>query len=251
MNSKIIFYITALLLSFLVWNQIGCSSGKETRYEEVPKEETKEIKVPVTLKTMEVREREFIRQKKISTIERINFEYNRSGKLVNKGKLSTSKYDSKGFLIETIIFDEKGRVQNKFEYEYNDKGLRTESLRFNDKNKLDKKYTYQYDGLGNKVKSIRFNANGVEEKYYLYDYDQELNLITDEWYDFSGDLEYKIEYEYDDNGRKISSSTYDESGKLQSRYVFKYDDKKILIEEQKIENDNPVGIIQYLYKYYK
>lgn len=251
MNSKIIFYTATLLLPLLVFSQFGCSSSKETRYEGVPKEETKEIKVPVALKTMEVREREFIQQKKISSIERINFEYDNSGKLVNKGKLSTAKYDSKGFLIETSVFDEKGRVQSKFEYKYNDKGLRTESLRFNDKNKLDKKYAYQYDKLGSKVKSIRSNANGVEEKYYLYDYDPELNLITDEWYDISGDLEYKIENEYDDGGKKISSSSYNESGKLQTKYVYKYDDKKLLVEEQKFEDDKPVGIIQYLYKYYK
>lgn len=252
MNSKIIFYITALLLSFLVCYQFGCSSSKETRYEEFPKEETKEIKAPVALKTMEVREREFIQQKKISTIERINFEYDRSGKLVNKGKLSTSKYDSKGFLIETIVFDEKGRVQNKFEYKYNEKGLRTQSVRFNEKNKLDKKYSYEYDKLGNKIKSTRFNVNGAEDKYYLYDYDSQLNLITDEWYDVSGDLEYKIENEYDDDRKKILSISYNESGKLQSKYVFKYDNQNILIEEQKLDEDNkPIGVIQYLYKYYK
>jgi hypothetical protein len=251
MKSKISFYFALLLLSLLTFYQVGCSAGKQTRYEEVPKEETKEIKVPVPLKTMEVREREFIQQKKISTVERINFEYDSNGKLVNKGKLSASKYDAKGFLIETLVFDEKGRVQNKFEYKYNDKGLRTESLRFNEKNKFDKKYTYKYDKSGNKIKSIRYNANSGEEKYYLYDYDSELNLISDEWYDISGELEYKIENNYDDSGKKILSSSYNESGKLQSKNIFKYDERRNIIEEQKFDDNNkPVGIIQYVYKYY-
>lgn len=228
----------------------GCTSSKETRYEQKPKEEKTETKPTTIMKSMEVRERELIKKLKISSVDRINFELDARGNLINKGKISSSKYNQKGFLVETIIFDGKGRVENRYEYKYDSKGLRTESLRYNAQNQLDKKYTYEYDNLGNKIRSTRSNANGKEEKYYLYEYDAKLNLISDEWYDISGNLEYKIETEYDDARNKSVSYSHDENGDSNFKFIFKYDDKQNLIEEQKFNGNKLVGIIQYLYKYY-
>jgi hypothetical protein len=229
----------------------GCSSSSETRYEQKSEEKDTKIEPVIIAKTMEVRERELVKKLKISSVDRISFEYDSKGKLVNKGKLSTVKYDAKGFLIETISFDKNGRIQNRFEYKYDANGFRKESLRYNAQNKFDKKYTYEYDEVGNKIKSTRYDMNENAEKYYEYDYDSNLNLISDEWYDISGDLEFKIETSYDGDGNKTSSSSYDENGKLSYKYDFKYDDKNIIIEEHKFNASNKlVGIIQYLYKYY-
>ena len=240
-----------ILIFIIICYLIGCSSSKETNYEQKPKEKEKIIEPTTVLKTMEVRERELVKKLKISTVDRINFEYDSNGKLVNKGKISTVKYNQKGFLTETTTFDKAGRIQNRFEYKYDTKGFRKESLRYDTQNKPDKKFSYEYDEVGNKIKSTRYNMNGNAEKYYVYEYDSKLNLISDEWYDASGDLEFKIETEYDEAGNKTVSFSYGENGKLTYKYVFKYDDKMNIIEEQKYdENDKPVGIIQYLYKYY-
>lgn len=239
-----------IIFAMLVFYFIGCTSSKETRYEQKPKEEKEETIPTIVMKTMEVRERELFKKLKISTVERINFELDARGNLINKGKISSSKYDQKGFLVETIIFEGKGRVENRYEYKYDTKGFRTESLRYNAQNQLDKKYTYEYDNLGNKIKSTRSNANGKEEKYYLYEYDSKLNLISDEWYDISGNLEYKIETEYGDAGNKSVSYSHDENGESSFKFIFKYDDKQNVIEEQKFDGSKLVGIIQYLYKYY-
>ena len=239
----------------LIFYLIGCSSGKETRYEQKPNppkaEAKKEIEIKSVTKTMEVRERELIKKLKISAVDRISFEYDSKGKLVNKGKISTVKYDKKGLLTETTTFDPNGRVQNRYEYKYDKNGFRIESLRYDAQNKADKKYIYEYDKAGIKIKSTRYDMKGKTEKYYLYDYDSNINLISDEWYDASGDLEYKIETEYDDDGNKTVSFSYAGDGKLNFKYVFKYDDKKNIIEEKKYDsNDKLVGITQYLYKYY-
>ncbi len=241
-------YSFIIFVTFL----IGCSSSKETRYEKIPPKDAKEIETSKVLKTAEVRERELIRKLKVSAVDRINFEYDTNGKLVNKGKISTVKYDKKGFLTETVIFDQKGRVQNRFKYKYDKKGFRIESLRFDAQNKLEKKYTYEYDETGNKIKSTRLDLKGKAEKYYEYDYDSNLNLVSDGWYDINGNMEYKIETEYDDYGNKIAEFSYDETGRLNYKYVFKYDDKMNIVEEQKFDDDEkPLGIIQYLYKYYQ
>jgi len=251
MNNHIIHNFSKCIFFILIINLFGCSSSKESRYEQTPKKEDQKNKVVPVLKTMEVRERETIKKLKISTVDRISFGYDSQGKLVGKGKVSSAKYDIKGFLVETITFDEKGRVQNRYEYRYNGKGFRTESLRYDAQDKPDKKYTYEYDEHGNKIKSIRYDMKDNAEKYYLYEYDSNLNLISDEWYNSSDDLEYKIETEYDNEGDKIASNSYNGNGTLISKYIFRYDDKKNLIEEQKYDNDGkPVGIIQYLYKYY-
>ena len=235
----------------IIFCLIGCSSSKESRYEQKPKEEKEKVEPPIALKTMEVREREFVKKLKISEVDRISFEYHATGKLVNKGKVSSVKYDQKGFLTETITFDQNGRVQNRFEYKYDAKGIRIESLRYDAQNKPDKKYIYEYDKAGNKIKSTRFDLIGKAEKYYEYEYDSNLNLISDEWYDISGDIEYKIETEYDDEGSKTVSFSYSENGKLTSKSIFKYDERRNIIEEQKFDDNNkPIGIIQYVYKYY-
>ena len=223
-----------ILISIIFFYLIGCSSSKETRYEQKPKEKEKIIEPTTLLKTMEVREREFVKKLKISEVDRISFEYDTEGKLVNKGKISTVKYDQKGFITVTITFDQKGRMQNRFEYKYDTKGFRIESLRFDAQNKLDKKYTYEYDEAGTKIKSIRFDLKGKAEKYYEYEYDSNLNLISDEWYDTSGDLEFKIETEYDEAGNKTVSFSYGENGKLTYKYVFKYDDKMNIIEARNL-----------------
>ncbi len=248
-----IFYFRTLkkyILLILVFYLSGCAPSKETRYEQKPNEEKSEIKPTILLKTMETREREFIKEKKILSVDRISFGYDSNGKLTNKGKISTAKYDQKGFLTETMIFDERGRAQNRYEYKYDNKGFRIESLRFDAQNKLDKKYTYSYDKLGNKIKSTRFNLESKAEKYYEYQYNSDLNLISDEWYNISGELEYKIETEYEGGFKSVSFSYNNRN--LEYKYIFKYDDKKNLIEEQKFNNTGKlVGIIQYLYKYYQ
>lgn len=229
---------------------ISCAPSKETRYETKPKDEKSKFETLKVVKTMEVRERELIKKLNIAAVDRIYFEYNYSGQLANKGKISTVEYNQEGLLTRTVIFDEKGKVQNRFDYKYDSKGFRIESLRYDAQNNFDKKYTYVYDAAGNKIKSTRFNSKGKAEKYYLYDYDSNLNLISDEWYDINGDLEYKIENEYDDAGNKRVSYSYGEDGKLNYKYVFKYDDKMNVIEEQKFDDQEKlVGIIQYLYKY--
>ncbi|NWF91006.1 MAG: hypothetical protein HXY50_16290 [Ignavibacteriaceae bacterium] len=230
----------------------SCSPTKEIRYEDVPKKETYETSPKLTFKPMEVRERELISKLKISAIERINFVFDKRNNLINKGKLSTTKFDKKGFAIETILYDEKGNILNRFEYKYNSDGLRSQSLRYDKHNKLDKKFKYDYDIVGNKIKAFRYSINDKLEKYYEYEYDSKLNLILDEWYNVNGDLEFKIENDYDERGNKVVSYSYDADGQLQNKVLYKYDDKReIIIEEQNFDAaDNQTGIVQYLYKYY-
>lgn len=249
---RYLIYLPAKFLFFtLSMFIISCAPSKEVRYEKTPKEEKKVIETPPLYKTMEARERDLFSKLKISEIDRIGFDYNDNKKLINNGKLSTTKYDKNGYLVETFIYNSKGKITDRFDYKYSPKGDRMESVRYNYQNQPDKKYTYTYDADGNKTKARRFSISGSLEKYYLYEYDKYFNLVSERWYDVSGDLEFKIENDYDEFGNKTDSFSYDRKGNLLYRYVYKYDQNNMLIEEQKYNsNDELAGIIQYLYKYF-
>lgn len=244
-------FINLFLIIFLSFF-VSCTTTKDVRYEENSEKENSKAKVVKHYKTVEKRESELMKELKISSIERINFEYNSNGKLINKGKLSTVKYDQNGILVETIVYDEKGRIINRYEYKYNKKGLREEALRYNARDKLDKTFSYKYDDLGNRVEAIRKNANGKIEKYYEYEYDENFNLVSDLWYDSDKNLEFRIESEYDEQDKKIISYSYDNLGNLKQKTKYKYNNQKnIIVEEQRFDNNEKlIGIVQYLYKYY-
>jgi len=230
-----------------VWLFNGCTSSSETtRDKEDIKKKTEKI-----YRTMEERERERIKNFKVKEIEKLNFEYNSKEVLVRKGKISTIKYNIKGYETETIVYGKDDKMDFRYEYKYNNKGEKIETLRYTTQGSLDKKYIYEYDKIGNKIKSIRYDLNGKIEKYYLYEYDENGNLTDDIWFNADGDLEFKIKNEYDDKGNKTVTYTYNGDGELISKYVFRYDERGNVVEEVKYnDNENPLGIIQYIYKYY-
>jgi hypothetical protein len=236
-----IFLIPIYLITVII---NGCSSGKEVETVNNRKAITKKIH------NIEAEEREYIKSHNIKEIEKLDFDYDGKGKLINRGKLSTIEYDPGGFITETIVYDSKNHVKNKFFYDYKN-NHRIKTTRYTPDGNIDKYYTYEYNRYGNKTKSIRYNLSDEMDKYYDYNYDDEGNLIKEIWYNKNGDEEYSIEYEYDDAGRKTSAENFNEKGDLVSKYKLKYDEKGNIIEEEKLNSHGiQGGIIQYIYKYY-
>lgn len=236
-----LFILIALLLA-------GCSSGPETSEKENNKRVAAEK--PAKFKTVERREREYIASSNIRLIDKLDFDLNRDGKLINKGKMSTIKYDKRGFPVETIIYGENGQIENRYTYKYDKNGRRIESIRYDKAGNPDKKYTYEYDSSGNKIESIRYNMLGDPEEFYRYEYDDYGNLLEERWLKPDGEAEYTITYDYDNLGRKAMALTHDEQSGSSYKYEFKYDDSGGIVEEVKYEEGKKVGVIQYVYKYY-
>lgn len=225
----------------------SCSSSVETEKEE-EKIRYEEVSEKI-LKNIDLEEREYISSSKISSIEKINFSLDSNGKPLASARQSTLKYNSKGFLTETIIYDDDEIVKYKFNYDYDKDGRKTKSTSFI-QDKIVNYFTYDYNEFGNKTKAYRHNPSGDLEEYYIYKYDNEGNLIEEEWFSSSGKKVYSLENEYE-NGIKTRSSTYDENYNLLYEYILKYDEKGNVIEEIKYDTrGEQAGLIQYIYKYY-
>jgi hypothetical protein len=241
--------VTAILLfSGIYW--FGCSSSSETSGERT--EKTKDEIIKPAPKPNEETEREFINRQNIKSVDKISFDYDEDGKLVNGEKQSTINYGPEGLIIETIIYGKNSQVDNIYKYDYDKHNHRIQTIRYTPDQKADKKYTYEYNKYGNKIKSVRYDLNGNMEKYYIYKYDDKQNLTGEEWYNADGKLEYRIENEYYESGKIKSAATFNEKDKMLYKYAYKYDTKGNVLEEEKFNADNePAGVIQYVYKYYE
>lgn len=225
----------------------SCSSSTETERDE--KDIRYEVKPEKKIVNTDAAEREYIRSSKINSIEKVNFNLDSEGKPVGSEKQSTLKYNSKGFLTETIIYDDEGKIKYRFTYDYDKEGNRTKTSRYTN-GTFTNYYTYEYNEYGNKSKAYRFSDDGEPEEYYIYEYDNDGNLTEEEWFSADGKEVYSIENDYDGD-RKTRSYTYDENGNLIYEYLFRYDEKGNIIEEIKYDNSGmQTGIIQYIYKYY-
>jgi len=240
-----------LLIIFITLILAGCASREVTKEKEAKKEFKPEIPVPPKVLNFDMKERVYAKTNRIKSIDKVRFDYDRSGKLVPKGKVSTINYDVNGFLTGTIIYSKNSDIEDSYTYKYDDKGVRTETYRSEVSGGLKNKYTYEYDKTGNKIKSVRFDLHDKIEKYYLYKYDSNNNLLEDDWFDKSGKPEYRIVNKYSPDSRKEVSFTYGGNENLISSYKYKYDYKGNIVEEAQFdEKGKPVGIIQYVYIYY-
>jgi len=140
------------------------NSGK-TEKKEVKKEVKPEIPVPPKALNFDMKERVYAKTNRIKSIEKMRFDYDKSGILVTKGKVSAINYDVNGFLTGTIIYGKNSDIEDSYTYKYDDKGIRTETYRSEANGGLKNKYTYEYDKTGNKVKSVRYDLNDKIEKY--------------------------------------------------------------------------------------
>ncbi len=237
---------TSLIILLIFSLFYSCSSSKETEEKEREFRYTPEKIV----KNLDLIEREYISTSKIKSIEKVSFDLTSKGKPVNGEKLATQTYDRKGFLIETIAYNNDGSIQYKYTYNYDKDGKKIKTSRYNTKDEMINYYKYEYDENGNKTKAYCYDTNGNLEEYYVYDYDGNRNLAEEKWYSPAGKEVYNIENGYD-NGIKTLTSTYDENGDLIYKYVLRYDDKGNIIEETKYNSkEEQAGFIQYVYQYY-
>lgn len=224
----------------------GCSSSTDTYDKENVRYEKKTDKIV----NIDLAEREYISLSKINLIEKISFDLASAGTPSKGKKLSTQKYNSRGFLIETIMYDNDGNIQQKFSYEYDKNGVRTNTTRFNSAGQPVNIFKYDYNMYGNKTKAYRYDLNEKLIEYYIYIYDNRSNLLEEVWYNIKDEKIYRLENKYY-NDRKIETCTFDERSRILYKYVYKYDNNGNIIEELKYDSyGDQVGIIQYVYKYF-
>ena len=247
---KYIFIIIFILLpGFLI---SSCSSSKQTT-KKIKKVSHKIIESPTpkVVKNNALLAREHTKKEKIKSIDKIRFDFDENEKPVNGEKLSRILYNKNGFPTKTIIFNSQGSTQYTYTYKYDVNGYRIQTIRADSNGTKDKKYTYEYNKFGNKIKSTRYNMNGIMEKYYLYKYDDSGNLTNELWFNFKGELEYRVNNIFNDEGEKIETDTYNPNNNLIAKYFYHYDSQNNIIEQvQYNEDDQKIGLIQFVYLYY-
>lgn len=162
------------------------------------------------------------------------------------------RYDSKGRLLESKKFDDRGlaNINNVNTYEYNEKGLLikkidsgypwvyiynkkgkliSEAKRYTSKEGFTYAYVYSYDKKGNMIEQKALLGDSTVDAKWVFTYDGKKNQTEENYYDEHGvDETYK--FKYDSKNHMIEKSwTYDSDGYAGERTTWQFDKKGNLL----------------------
>jgi len=167
-------------------------------------------------------------------------------------------YNDKGYLLESLSYNEKDSLNNKFSYKYNEKGnlieLRQYELyykpHFNIKIKKEKKTLFKYDEKENMIETIIYHTDMTIKNIIVLKYDEKGNKIEENYYNSWG-LNNKYYYKYDEKGNVIEiyfqnleqknmTKSYFKNLKVasESKTEYKYNEKGNWIEKNVYNSDN-------------
>lgn len=135
------------------------------------------------------------------------------------GKI-TNKYDNNDNIVETIEYDQKGKVKEKYEYNF-ENNLVKEKTKYISNNFIYKE-TYEYDSDRNLVKILKEQPKGKTITNNIYTYDIKGNLIEEQWYDNNPNEYSKRTYFYSKNGVLESVEVYYSLYKYKIQYKYEY-----------------------------
>ncbi|MBI5540408.1 MAG: hypothetical protein HY951_10150 [Bacteroidia bacterium] len=149
-----------------------------------------------------VNEKEATRKDSYTTYDKnaniiYNEEFRKDGTLKHK---ESNKYDSKGNLLEEIVFD---AADNKTEKNY--------------------KKTYKYDSEENKTEESEFDETGKLVKKIIFSYNANGDKTGEAEYNGAGKIAKKSVYAYDSKGLKAVKKEFDANNQVISTRTYKYD----------------------------
>ena len=140
---------------------------------------------------------------------------------------ATYSYDLQGRHKSIAVYDRKGHLVDKGDWEYDEQGLALTEYSLGWQGDLQGGYCYavkrknELDKEGRYIDSKTYHKNGNLKDWWKY---EEGRMTAWKTYQVSGDLLYSYEeYEYDTEGREISYKVYDGSGNLVSCYENEWD----------------------------
>ena len=151
-------------------------------------------------------------------VDKRTFKYDSKGKIIEEvvysgdgPRISVKNiyvYDEKGNKIETNLYWGDGRFNQKIKFNYDEKGRNIETLWASNQKK-----TCKYDDKGNMIETMT-NANGSFSYKYKYKYDTKGNYIELVECNVDGSIIIKHTYKYDSCGNVIEKVDYDKLNKL-------------------------------------
>ena len=149
----------------------------------------------------------------LCTVNIFDSKSNQAGKISNK-------YDDNDNIIESIEYDVKGDIKEKYLYKF-DGDLVQEKTKYLLNNFIYKE-EYEYDNKGNLIKVTKEEPKGNTYVNNIYKYDSEGNLIEEEWYDNNPNENSKKTYYYDNKGLLERIEVYYALYKYKIQYKFEY-----------------------------
>lgn len=150
---------------------------------------------------------------KICTVNIYDGKSDKAGKIINT-------YDDNDNIIESVEYDTKGDVQERYLYKF-ENNLMQEKIKYvlgNFRYKED----YKYDNNNNLIKVIKEEPQGKTFVNNIYRYDSEGKLIEEEWYDNNPNENSKKTYFYDSDDLLEKIEVYYALYKYRIQYQFEY-----------------------------
>jgi len=181
--------------------------------------------------TFEEREKKIAVQNKILSKTQWDYSYS-NGTMSKQGtKISITKYNKAGDIIEEDNLNVKGQITGWEKYEYDAKGNKTSYEKSSNSGKYNK--VYKYDEKNNLILETGFN--GAENFRNTFTYNSSVKLET-LIYSVNNSIEEKRIYSY--NGSKCIISIYKGGQTLTSKLKLVYDVKGNVIEETVMSLDD-------------
>ena len=159
--------------------------------------------------------------KEIPGKEKIHFQYDKKGNLIDE-----SKYDSKGTLI------------SKSSFKYDKNKNRIEQMDYLPDGSLKYQIMFKYDTNGNMVEESKYDADGwklyTKKNYVFAKYNSRGQVVEETKYDSDRLLKSKITYNYDSLGNLSESSKF---GLMKSKITNRYDIYGNITEELKYDSE--------------
>ena len=163
-----------------------------------------------------------------------------------KGRLCAKNvrhFDPSGNLIEELIYDEKGELEECIRSVWGDDHIVvTETHFFDGADNLVKVIAYEYDSLGNVITNTQYDGHKRRMSQIVNTYDNENYLTSTSGYTGTGYLDNIAEYVNDKAGRVIEERFYEGTGELIYTYLLERDERGHIIVGNTYDED---GLLQH------
>ena len=143
----------------------------------------------------------------------------------NKAKKTVDRFDRKGNTIETIAYDDDGKISNRETFAYKHKQLIEHAI-YGKNNKLKERHAYTYNRWGDETEDLVFDEDNklAEKSVSFYDaHKQRTQILT---YNANNQLTKKYTYTYNNKGLLAERKTYNSNDQLIATKTYTYTYRK-------------------------
>lgn len=146
-------------------------------------------------------------------------------KEIKSEKLTFTRYDKKGNVIEQMEFNEDSTISKWEKYNFNKNGDQIFFQELDQKGKQKRKIIDVYDAFGNNTEARTYNSQDSLTEKSIYTYNNFNDKISETIYDKDDKLKSKEVYEYESKGMIKSKMVYNADNKIIYTRTYKYDYK--------------------------